>query len=133
LNWFDISTPKRSEIGLKTSTVSAKLSWFCFALPSGLDAVRLNRRPRRPAVDSNDRGWTPNELAQLLRVSPDKIRDWIRRGEKPAINTATARCGKPRFIVLPHHLQEWERSRRAAAPKSPPRRRRQAETVDYYP
>jgi hypothetical protein len=82
---------------------------------------------------TGERGMTPNELARVLRVSPDRVRLWIRNGELPAINTAAVRCSRPRFVVLPHHLAEFERRRQAAAPKSPPRRRRRSATVDYFP
>ena len=80
------------------------------------------------------RGYTPNELARVLRVSPDRIRAWIRAGELGALDTARHRCGKPRCVILPHHLAEFERRRSAAPPpKAPRRRRRQATAVDYYP
>jgi excisionase family DNA binding protein len=81
-----------------------------------------------------ERGFTPNELAKILRVSADRIRDWIRRGELRALNTATNRCGRPRFVVLPHHLAEFERLHQVSAPPKPiPRRRRRPTVVDYYP
>lgn len=81
-----------------------------------------------------DRGYTPRELARLLRVSPDKVRGWILRGELSAINTASALCGKPRFVVLPEQLAAWQQERQAARPAQPQRRkRRTAGTIDYYP
>jgi excisionase family DNA binding protein len=79
------------------------------------------------------RGYTPNELARILRVSPDRIRAWIASGELPAINTAPHRCGKPRYVILPHHLAEWEAKRLAAPPPKPARRKRLPVAVDYYP
>lgn len=78
------------------------------------------------------RGWTPNELARLLRVSPDRVRGWIVRGELQALNTAATRCGRPRYVVLPHHLAAFEQGRRASEP-APPRRRRRRPAKDYYP
>ena len=85
------------------------------------------------AVDSPDRGLTPRELARLLRVSRDRVRAWIASGELPALNTAPARCGRPRLVILPQHLAEWERSRRAAPQPKPSRRKRRTVEVDYYP
>lgn len=82
---------------------------------------------------ATERGWTVPELARFLRIGPDKLRSLIASGELGAINTASTRCGRPRFIVLPHHLAEWERTRRAATPPKPARRRRKATTCDYYP
>jgi excisionase family DNA binding protein len=78
-------------------------------------------------------GRTPRELARLLRVSPDRVRAWIARGEMRAVNTAPSRCGRPRYIVLPHHLAEWERTRQAAPPPGPAKRRQRIAKVDFYP
>jgi hypothetical protein len=78
-------------------------------------------------------GQTPNELAKLLRVSPDRVRCWIKAGAMGAVNTAPTLSGKPRYIILPHHLAEFERARRAGPPPKPARRRRQPAMVDYFP
>jgi excisionase family DNA binding protein len=77
-------------------------------------------------------GLTVAEVARRYRVSPDKVRAWIRRGELSAINTATP-PGKARFVVLPHHLADFERRRAAAPPPKPQRRRRKAAAIDYFP
>jgi hypothetical protein len=81
------------------------------------------------------RGLTVREVAGRYRVSPDRVRNWIRRGELFAINTADPLCGKPRFLVPPEALERFERGRAAAAPPKPPRRRRQMKTgfIDYFP
>jgi excisionase family DNA binding protein len=79
------------------------------------------------------RGYTPAELARLLRVSPDRIRAWIRSGELGAVNTAPGRLARPRFVVLPRHLEEWERRRSAGPAPRPQRRRRRTAEVDYFP
>ena len=80
-------------------------------------------------------GFTPNELARLLRVSPDKVRLWIKRGELSAIDTAPSHSRKPRFIVLPVHLEEFQQRRRVktAAPKPARRRRQPVGEIDFYP
>ena len=77
----------------------------------------------------------PSEASRLLRVSADRVRDWIKRGELGAIDTAPHRCGKPRFIILPEHLSEFVRRRRAATPaaRPAPRRRLRKVAVDYFP
>ena len=80
-----------------------------------------------------ERGLTPRELAYILRVSPDRVRAWIKAGELGAIDVARHRCGRPRYIVLPHHLSEWERRRAAAVAPRPTWQRRRQGIVDYYP
>jgi hypothetical protein len=78
-------------------------------------------------------GLTVADVARRYRVSPDKVRVWIQRGELAAINTA-ALCGRPRYVVLPHHLAAFEAGRRAGPPPKPPRRRRrQTGAIDYFP
>jgi hypothetical protein len=84
--------------------------------------------PHRPA----GAGLTPRELAKVVRMSPDRIRAMIQSGELGAINTASARCERPRYVILPHHLAAWEQDRRAAQPK-PARRRKRTAQVDYFP
>jgi hypothetical protein len=78
-------------------------------------------------------GYTPNELARLLRVSPDRVRAWVKAGVLGALNVATHESGKPRFIILPHHLAEFEKLRAAAPPPKPSRKRKKAYAVDYFP
>jgi hypothetical protein len=81
-----------------------------------------------------ERAYTPNELAKLLRVSPDRIRAWIVAGQLGAVNVAQTRSGKPRFVVLPQHLEAFERCRRVAPQaKRTCRQRRRPEIIDYYP
>jgi hypothetical protein len=91
----------------------------------------------KPVVGQPDarvaRGLTPNELARLLRISPDRVRAFIVAGTLGAINVASTHCAKPRYVVLPHHLAEFERSRQAATPKPPPRRRKKTLEIDFYP
>lgn len=80
-------------------------------------------------------GMTPNEVARLLRISPDRVRAMIVRGELGAINLGPRRGGKPRYVVLPDALEEFTRRHAAATPADkPPRRRKQpAAAVDFYP
>jgi hypothetical protein len=76
---------------------------------------------------------TVEDCARRYRVSPDKVRAWIALGELKAVNTAAAKCGKPRFVILPAALAEFERSRAAGPPPKPARRRRQPAMVDFFP
>jgi hypothetical protein len=86
----------------------------------------------RPPAVHGGRGLTPNEVARLLRVRPDRVRAWIATGQLGAINTAPRQYGRPRYVVLLHHLAEFERRRSAAAPPTPRRRKRTC-AVDYFP
>jgi hypothetical protein len=88
----------------------------------------MPKEPARPAPA----GYTPSELARILRVNADRVRAWIRSGEMSALNLASKRCGRPRFVILPHHLAAFEQHRAAAPPPRPPRRKRTVK-VDYYP
>ncbi len=64
-------------------------------------------------------GLTVRDLARRFRVNPDKVRLWIRRGELRAVNTATARCGRPRWVGSPDALAEFERRRTSGPPPRP--------------
>jgi hypothetical protein len=85
-----------------------------------------------PLVEAN-RALTVREVARLLRISKDRVRSMIVRGELGAVNTAPARCGKPRFVVLPHHLAAFEQSRKAGPTPKATRRKRRPEVIDFYP
>jgi hypothetical protein len=79
------------------------------------------------------RGLTVRDVAKRYRVSPDKVRAWIRRGELAALNTADAASPKPRFIIVPESLERFERGRSAAEPKPAPRRKRKPIAIDFFP
>jgi hypothetical protein len=80
------------------------------------------------------RGLMPEELARRYRVSPDKIRTWIKSGALRAINTADTKCAKPRFVVTPESLKEFEAARTVAPPVKPTKRRRRASgQTDFFP
>jgi excisionase family DNA binding protein len=83
--------------------------------------------------DTLTSGLTVADLAKRLRVSQDKIRAWITRGELVAVNTAAALCGRPRWVIAPEALAEFERRRAGAPTPKTPRRRKRTNDVDYYP
>jgi hypothetical protein len=72
-------------------------------------------------------------VARRYRVGEDKVRGWIRTGQLAALNTATALCCKPRWVVLPDALAVFERRRSAGPAPGPTRRRKRTAAVDYYP
>jgi len=84
-------------------------------------------------TEQTSRGFTVEDLASRYRVSPDKIRAWIRANLLRAINTADIKCSKPRYVITPESLAEFERCRSAGSPPKQARKRRSAEVKDYYP
>jgi hypothetical protein len=86
----------------------------------------------------NDRsrtfGLTVVEVAKRYRVSPDKVRAWVKSGQLAAVNTTATLCGKPRWVILPDALAAFERGRSPAPlPRRPRCRRRTWGKVDFYP
>jgi excisionase family DNA binding protein len=85
------------------------------------------------SADAPRRGLTVADVARRYRVGADKVRAWIARGELPAVNTATALCGRPRWVLLPETLVAFEQRRQATVAAKPPRRRKRDYAIDYYP
>jgi hypothetical protein len=78
------------------------------------------------------RGFTVEDLARRWRMGPDRIRGLIRRGELRAISTARTKSGRPRYVVLPEHLAEYERRLEVGAPPKPaPRRKPLKYKIDF--
>jgi len=74
------------------------------------------------------------DVARRYRVSPDKVRRWIDRGELLAVNTAAALCGRPRWVIPAEALVEFEKGRRGGpTPKPQRRQRRRVHEIDFYP
>jgi excisionase family DNA binding protein len=76
---------------------------------------------------------TVAEVARRYRVSPDKVRTWIKSGRLVAVNTAARLCGKPRFVMTPEALRAFELGAAACPPPKAPKRQKRIKTVDYYP
>lgn len=90
--------------------------------------------PDDPLEKESSRGLLPSEVARIYRVSVEKVYGWIKRGQLAAINVARVRCGKPRFVILPHALKDFERKMAAETPWAPPPPRRKRYTgKDYFP
>jgi len=90
--------------------------------------------PTADTMPSPVAGLTVRDVAQRYRVGRGKVLSWINRGELAAVNTASALCGKPRWVVSPDALAAFERSRAGGpAPKPAPKRRRRSGEVDYFP
>ncbi len=87
----------------------------------------------RAAGCTTGHGFTVADLAKRYRVGEDRVRAWIKSGLLKAVNTADVACGKPRFVVLPEALTEFERTRSTAPLPKLPRRRRPADQIDFFP
>jgi transposase len=92
--------------------------------PQPLDAAADAPQPQA--------GLTVRDLARRYRVGEDKIRQWIRKGELVAINTAMHLSGRPRYIVTAEALAAFEKWRTTAPPLKA-RRRKRPEGIDFYP
>lgn len=79
------------------------------------------------------RGLTTADVARRYRVGEDRVRAWIKSGALRAINTSGAACAKPRFVILPEALAEFERTRAAAQPATLKRPKRRPVQTDYFP
>jgi hypothetical protein len=80
-----------------------------------------------------NKSLTVPEMARRHRVSEEKVRAWIRSGILRAVNTANTRCGKPRFVIFPEAIEEFERARSVATPPPAPKRNKRIIRKDYYP
>ncbi|HUE74867.1 MAG TPA: helix-turn-helix domain-containing protein [Pirellulaceae bacterium] len=79
------------------------------------------------------RHMTPKEVAELCRVTPDKVLDWIHDGALLAVNLARHAGGKARWRVSHDDLRDFLRRRRSQPPApAPKRKRRQPENVTQY-
>ncbi len=74
---------------------------------------------------------TPPEIARMWGVSVEKVLTWIRTGELTAINAATSRTGRPRYLVDVKALAAFEDRRQVVAQTAttPRRKPRQKQGV----
>ena len=70
---------------------------------------------------------TPPMLAKRYGIHPDKVLTWINNGELRAFNAATAKDGRPRYLIDEDDVAAFEQSRstvQTPTPKPAPRKRR---------
>lgn len=72
--------------------------------------------------DEQKRYLTPPMIAARLRVSPEKVLGWIRKGELRAFNVSNG--NRPRYRVSPDDLKGFLERRQVRAPRAIQRRRR---------
>jgi excisionase family DNA binding protein len=84
-------------------------------------------------VPDTTSGLTVPEIAKRYRVSEEKVRNWINKGELKATNTAMVLCGRPRWVISTEALAEFERRRAGGPPPRPPKKGKRSYAVDYFP
>jgi excisionase family DNA binding protein len=78
-------------------------------------------------------GLTVREVAQRYGVGLDMVRSWIEDGVVRAVNTSDSE--KPRYVITPEALEQFEASRPLEKPvqKKEPKRTLPPGWVDYLP
>jgi len=76
---------------------------------------------------------TPPELAKLWGIDVQKVLHWIRSGELRAINAATDRNGRPRYLIDISDIAIFETAR-AVTPPTPRARRRRTDpdVIEFF-
>src|SRR5262249_50226894 len=102
--------------------------WFCCEQPRTFKLTSSIREGRAvmpsAALQSGAGSVTVSDFAQRYRVGEDKIRAWIARGELRAINTAATLAGRPRWVIPPEAVKEFEAKRMGGVVSAPARNRR---------
>jgi predicted site-specific integrase-resolvase len=71
--------------------------------------------------------YTAPELAKRWRVSPVKVRSWIKSGQLESFNTSDA--DKTRFRISEEAVQKFEAARSQSSTTKAPRRKRSERTT----
>lgn len=79
-----------------------------------------------------ERSLTPPQFAKRYGRAVEKVIRWIESGELVAINVATTTSGRPRYVITPEAIEEFEKRRRVkAAPVKKTIRRKRATPAGY--
>ncbi len=81
-------------------------------------------RPGARAGRDEVQGMSPQQVAKRLRVSADKVRDWINKGELKAVNVANRDSSRPRWRISEDAIRDFENKRQASTPPSAVQRRK---------
>jgi excisionase family DNA binding protein len=73
---------------------------------------------------------TVREIAQRLKVDPDKVRRWIHSGTLKALNVAGNAFGRPRYRISIADLLAFEERRRVQPQIKVGRRQRRPRSTD---
>ncbi len=102
-------------------------------MPDELPLIHETQPPGRK--DQLTHGLTVREFARRYRMGKDRVLAMVRSGALRALNLASTRCGRPRYVIMPEALLEWEQAHQATTPPPTPRRRRKKRTgaIDFFP
>jgi hypothetical protein len=77
---------------------------------------------------------TPPEVAQRFGIDPAKVLAWIRSGELRAMNAATTRSGRPRYLIDEADLAAFEMARSTTPAPKVQRKRRQprGDVIEFF-
>lgn len=78
------------------------------------------------------RKLTPPEMAALWGINPDKVINWIKSGELPAIDASTKRGGRPRYRIDVDDIADFEKRRTVAAAVTQKPKAQQSDDVTEY-
>jgi len=78
---------------------------------------------------------SPRELADRWGISPDKVLNWIRKGDLCAINVASDRSMRPKYRISDEAIEAFQRQRQPV-PQSPiphqRRRPRETDVIEFF-
>jgi len=75
-----------------------------------IDSVLQRSEDNNLATERREK-LTPPKLAESWGISPDKVLSWIRSGELRAVNVATDRRSRPRYLIDAQAIEEFELAR----------------------
>ena len=75
---------------------------------------------------------TVTDAADVLAVTPERLRDLIHAGGLPAVDIAASRGGRPRWRIAATDLEAWLAGRRTSPTPRPVRTRSRTYTRRYY-
>lgn len=79
-----------------------------------------------------ERLLTPPQVAQRLRIKPERVIAMIRSGELRGSDVASRGSRRPRYRIDPADLAAWLAGRAVVAATRPIPRRRPANVIEFY-
>ena len=114
----DQSVAAAAAATLSHTEILARLERITAALES-LAEEKQCARARRAETGIAGAPYNVAEVARAIKVKPEKVQLWIRRGELAAFNVASAAKGQPQWRITPAALAAFQADR-AAKLTAPP-------------